>query len=412
MNKKLVTLILVILISFSFLSIVVADSTSHNDKNTTDHDKKVHKDKKTTDKNKTKDKNKTDDKPNKNYILAMGSGNDIRFSDGFRGFILDYSKSPASSGDEFKRVSTSNAADSNTLKMNIIKGYMQDSEGQIGKLMASSVKSNSSSSKAAAVPQGNIGDHEVVKINNETEAVFDFEVLKSVSGNVSDYFAYKVSFRNVAEQTNLTNTTNTTNITNLTSNATNITQQLDNETNATFLKELFDYLSSLANALFDAWKPIIDTLINNLLMAVTALVELANLIEDFMAEMQLLMDALGKLLEMLQSIWDQLEGLLKLLTMILNLIQQLLDLISYILNLIAELISALIALLEMLLELLYSLIQFLIDLINQLIALIQAILEFLKSVGSFLINVIENAIIIIVAFLIITLGAFIYNRIR
>jgi phage-related protein len=62
--------------------------------------------------------------------------------------------------------------------------------------------------------------------------------------------------------------------------------------------------------------------------------------------------------------------------------------------------------------LLSSLINFLIDLINQIIALIQSIIDFLKSVGSFLMNVIGNAAIIVVAFVAITIGAFVYNRIR
>ena len=48
MNKKIVTLILVILISLCFLSIVVADNATHDDNNTTDHNK-------TIDKNKTSD---------------------------------------------------------------------------------------------------------------------------------------------------------------------------------------------------------------------------------------------------------------------------------------------------------------------------------------------------------------------
>ena len=57
-------------------------------------------------------------------------------------------------------------------------------------------------------------------------------------------------------------------------------------------------------------------------------------------------------------------------------------------------------------------INFLIGLLNQIMALLQAILAFLKSAGSFLIKVIENAVIIITAFVLITVGAFIYNRIR
>ena len=111
MDKKIVALILVILISFCCLSIVVADNATQDDDtppgddstvdgddsdddDTSDDDKKDTK--KNTDKNKKKNKNKTDDK--KGDVTAKGSGNDIIFSDGFRGFILDYSKSPASKG--------------------------------------------------------------------------------------------------------------------------------------------------------------------------------------------------------------------------------------------------------------------------------------------------------------------------
>ena len=86
MNKKILTLILVVLVSFSFLSIVVADNLVHNDNNTTHHNKTIHNNTKIQ--NNTTDKNKTDDKP-KRYVVAKGKGNNIKFSDGYRGFILD-----------------------------------------------------------------------------------------------------------------------------------------------------------------------------------------------------------------------------------------------------------------------------------------------------------------------------------
>ena len=389
MNKKIVSLILVILISFCLLSIVVADSAIH-DANSTNHDKTADKDKKIDNNKKTN--NKTNDKPKGNYILAMGSGNDILFSDGFRGFIIGHSKRPAKSGDEFKRASAQ-ADDLNAMKLKIIKSYMQDSGGRIG---------------------SNIRDHEVVRIDNDTEAIFDFEVLKSVSGNVSDYLAYQVSFRSIdvekdINQTN--NMTNTTNITNAT-NITNLTQLFDNQTNATFLKGLYDYLLSLASALYDAWKPIADTLLNGILMMINALEGLADLYAGLMMEINSLMDAFGKLLEMLESLWNELDGIFKLLAILMNLIQQLLDLIQAIIDFIMQLINAIIAFIMALLEWLYNLIMFLLDLLYQLLALIQAILEFLAAIGSFLLNVIESAVIIISAFVIITIGAFVYNRIR
>ena len=433
MNKKIVTLILVILISFCFVSNVVADSVSHDNNNTQDHvktidnDKKVDKEKnvdkdkkvdknKKTDKNKTTtNKNKTTDKSKKNYILALGSGNDIMFSDGFRGFVIDHSKPPAKSGDEFQRVSTSHAGNSNKLKLDIIESYIDDSADQIESKVNKS--SNVKAGEAFAASHQTVGDHEVVKINNHTEAIFDFEVLKSVSGNVSDYFAYKVSFRtinvekNINQTNNLTNVTNTTNVTNKT-NVTNITQPVNNQTNASFLKGLYDYLAALANALYGAWKPIVNTLINDFVMIINALEGLAKLFEQVMMEIQSFMDALGKLLKLLQELWKELDGLLKLLAILLDAIQQLLDLIQAIIDFIINLINAIIAFIMELLEWLFALIQFLIDLIYQIIALIKAILAFLASVGSFLINVIESAVIIITTFVIITIGAFVYNRIR
>ena len=330
MNKKMVTLILVILISFCFISIVVAHNTTHADKNASDHGKTI--DNKTPDKNITPDKNDSGNKSKKNYILAQGSGNDIKFSDGFRGFMLDYSKSPASPGDEFKRVSASKASNSNTLKLAVIECYKQGSSGQIGQIMADFVKTGSSSSK-------------VGEINKNTEAVFDFEVLESVSGNESDYFAYKVSFRSVNNQTkNLTNITNTTNITNAT-NITNMTALFDNETNETLLYLL---LLLLADMLYDAWEPIIEALINDFLMFINALEELEKMFNDLMAEIQAFIDALEQFLNMLDSLWKELDGLLKLVDMLLHAIQQLIALLESILNYLMALISAIIALIQQL----------------------------------------------------------------
>ena len=428
MNKKIVTLILVILISFCFLSIVVADNATHDDNNINDHDQTIDEDddnpnEDTTDKKNTTDKNKIGVKSKKNYILAKGKGNNIKFSDGFRGFILDYSKSPASSGDKFKHASTSKASNSNTLKLAIIECYKQDATSQIGKIMSDFVKTGSSSTnvgKAVAASHEKVSDHEVVKINNYTEAVFDFEVLKSVSGNESDYFAYKVSFRTIDDSENNINQTNdltsvptttTPNVTN-TTNITNVTQPIDNETNATFLNYLYDYFAFLANALYDSWGPVIDPLINGFLMFVNTLEEIVKMFEDFMMEIQSLIDVLEKLLEMLGSIWGVLDGILKLLGMILTALEQLINLIGYIFNFIVGLISTIISLLQQIIGLLSGLINFIIDIINQIMSLIQAILTFLKSTGSLLSNVIENAVITITTFVIITIGVVIYTKIR
>ena len=422
MNKKIVALIIIIFISFCFISIAVADNNAHNDKNISDNNNKsVDKnkiDKNNADKNKTKDKNKTDDKSKKNYILAMGSGNDISFSDGFRGFRLDYSKPAASAGDEFKRASASSVSNSDTLKRAVIESYKQSSSGQVGKVMDDFINSGSSSSnvgEAAENSRENVNG--VVKINDDTGAVFNFEVLKSVSGNESDYFAYTVSYvtlddENDNQTNNLTNVTNiTTNITNNT-NLTNMTPLMGNDTNLTFLNDLYAYLAFLANALFDAWKPIISTLLNGALMFINALLGLSVLYGEILAEIQSFIYALDQLLKMLASLWGLLDGIYKLLAWILGIIQQILNLINALLNFIFWLIGLIIALIQQILAWLLALLQFLLDLIYQILALLKAIFDFLVSVGSFLLNVIGNAMVIIVAFVLITVGAFVYDRIR
>ena len=395
MNKKIVILIIVILLSFCFLSIAVADNA-------------------TQDNNHTTDKNKTEPKHQTNYILAKGNGNTITFSDGFIGFRLDYSKSPASSGDEFKRVPTSKVGNSNTLKLAVIECYKQGLTSQLGKIMADFIKTGSSNTpvgKAVASSHEKVSDHATVKINDHTVAVFTFEVLKSVSGNKSDYFAYKVSFITTSGSEGINQTDNITYFP-TTANNTNITSHLNNETNATFLQELFDYLEFLANVFYNAWGPIIDTLINDFLMIFNTIEKLANLFGEFMTGIHSLMDALGKLLVMLGPILKEINGILKLLTILLNSIGQLLNLIGSILNFVSGLLSAIISLIQQIIGLVVSIINFLVNLVNQLFALIQAILNLLKTTGSSISTVIGNAGTLLNAFVIIAIGAYIYNNRR
>ena len=97
MNKKIVTLILVVLISFCFLSIVVADNATNDgnatdddtgDKNSTIDDDKTDDKDKTTDKNKTTDKDKPDDKSKKNYILLKEMGITLNLAMGLEDSFL------------------------------------------------------------------------------------------------------------------------------------------------------------------------------------------------------------------------------------------------------------------------------------------------------------------------------------
>ncbi|MEE1128591.1 MAG: hypothetical protein UHW99_01265 [Methanobrevibacter sp.] len=464
MNKKIVTLILVILVSFSFLSIVVADNATHDsnngaddgplggqdktDDNTPDKGYASDKDQKSdknikanTDKNIKDNKNKTVDKSKNNYILAKGHGNDIKFSDGFRGFILDYSKSPASSGDEFKRVSASNAPNANTLKLAIVECYRHNMDGSVASIVPDFIKSGSSPTqvgKAVASSSEIVGDTAVVMIDNNTEAVFQFELLKSVSGNESNYFAYKVSFRtidHVIVQVNQTNDTDESGPESFTNNTTvptiALNQTRGNETNGTFLDDFFD---SLLNSVYGTWKPIIDSLAGFALSVVSGIEWIGNMFNGFMNQIQQLINGLHRLTELIGSIWKQLSGFLKLFAILLTSIEQLLRLILSALNFIIGLLQTLISLVQYIIGLILSIIDFVIglinqiigmitelinfimafitDLINQLTALINAIFDFLKKVGSSLVDAIANAAIIICAFIIVTVTTFVYDRSR
>ena len=173
MNKKIFALIIVILISFCFISIAVADNVTHHDNSTADHGKSADKNK-TVD-NKTADKNKTDDKSK--YILAQGSGDDIRFSDGFRGFRLDYSKPAASHGDEFKRVSASSAGNSYLLEQAIIGCYVEELSGSIGSFIAGVIQSGDAGDLDDAAHDSAMSNG-AFKVNDRTAVVFNFEVFK------------------------------------------------------------------------------------------------------------------------------------------------------------------------------------------------------------------------------------------
>ncbi|WP_407377537.1 hypothetical protein [Methanobrevibacter sp.] len=457
MNKKIVTLILVILVSFSFLSIVVADNATNGGDNGVDDSPSVDQDKKdddtpdkddSADKNKKSDKDKkdnkdkTNDKSKHNYILAKGHGNDIRFSDGFRGFILDYSKSPASSGDEFKHVSASKAPNANTLKLAVVECYRHDMDGSVASIVTDFIKSGSSPTKvgkAVASSSEIVGDTAVVMIDNNTEAVFQFELLKSVSGNESNYFAYKVSFRtidHVIVQVNQTNDTDESGPESFTNNTTVPTIALNqtggNETNATFLDGLNGYFDSLLNSAYGAWKPLIDTLAGFALSVVNGIEGIGNMFYGFMGQMQMLIDGLHRFTELIGTIWNEISGFLKLFTILLTSIEQLLRLILSALDFIIGLLQTLISLVQYIIGLILSIINFVMglinqiigmitglinyimafitDLINQLTALFNAIFDLLKKVGSSLANVIGNAAIIICAFIIVTVSTFVYDR--
>lgn len=175
MNKKIITLLIVLFISVSMV-------WAEND---------------------TSDELEADD--NANYIMPVSIGeNGIKFSDGFIGFSLDGSDLTKSDG--FTQEPTGNDNLQNYIKLAIIECYKQSRE-EIGEIVGSfcdgSYKNSDDELITAVLDSGEkIGDHVVVELDDGSKATFDFELLKS-SEDKSDCLAYKVSIDESTHDTKL-----------------------------------------------------------------------------------------------------------------------------------------------------------------------------------------------------------------
>lgn len=170
------------------------------------------------DNNTTADENQTESVIDlSNYITVLSSENNaIRFSDGYVGFLVDSSKNEAGSADGFTSHPATGISNGNVLKLAIIECYKQGSENKIGEVLSSFADGSYQTSSdeiitAARTSADTVRDHEVVEINNTTEATFDFELLKPVNGATSQYIAYKVSFKTVENEDVLAASDNDTN---------------------------------------------------------------------------------------------------------------------------------------------------------------------------------------------------------
>lgn len=205
------------------------------------------------------------------YITPVSiSQNGVEFNDGFNGFSLSGNEDLKTT-DPFTATQTSKIPNElgNYLKLAVIECYKHGCEDDIGKIISSFVdgsykNSNNEIIKAVLDSSESISDYEVVQINNNTEATFDFELLKSES-KASDYFAYKVSLKenklaaggddaadandtgNVRKEADTKNITNNTekevsgeNNTNKTKNTTEVVvtnKTIINKTNTTIINE-------------------------------------------------------------------------------------------------------------------------------------------------------------------------------
>lgn len=176
-------------------------------------------------------------------VSATESGNfNISFDDGYNGYCINYGDHEASSGDNFTVYNTSQAVNQKTqepvgneLKTFFVDFYdiaMSDSVKtqhiiwhftdnftgwRVDPVLIEQIR-NASSLKV-------IQDHgAVIQINNTTEIVFDFEVLKSFNPENQNFFAYKITLRDITENNENMTPPDSTNIThNSTNNQTNST---------------------------------------------------------------------------------------------------------------------------------------------------------------------------------------------
>ena len=141
------------------------------------------------------------------YILPISISNgEIKFNDGFTGFGIDENKNNIELTDKFSLDDSSGSNIENTIKLIIIEAYKQGKENNIGQIIEKFKSGDSSDSVINEALKSNekIGNKHVEKIDNTTEATFNFEYLKSADSAKSDCIAYKVSIKTVAKQEILT----------------------------------------------------------------------------------------------------------------------------------------------------------------------------------------------------------------
>ena len=208
MNKKIMTLFLIIAVLLCSIAIVSAENNTTNVTNDTE-----------------------DTIDLSNYITALSSGKEIQFSDGYTGYLIDTSKNELTDNDGFTSYPTTNIDGNigNYLKLAVIECYKQNKESEISDVISmildGSYKNRENPIINAVLRSAQtINDHESVEIDNSTEGTFDFELLKPRNQATSDYFAYKVSLKTI-ENDDVLGVAD--------GNDTNQTKEIENQTNAT-----------------------------------------------------------------------------------------------------------------------------------------------------------------------------------
>ena len=197
MNKKLIAIFAVMLIFLCCVSVASADVENGTGDTDSAGQKQVN-----------SEPAPTETEPTEidlsQYITVLSIANGVaQFSDGFTGYSLDSSKQEATSHDGFESSGTGSAGSlSNYLKLAVVEAYRTNRQGDLNSIIASFVDGSYKSSsdpviQAVLSSDETISDNAVVKIDNTTEATFNFEILTPVNGDTSSYFAYSVNMKTV-----------------------------------------------------------------------------------------------------------------------------------------------------------------------------------------------------------------------
>ena len=196
-------------------------------------------------------------------VLATKDGHlNITFDNGYNGYCIEYGEHEAKIGQEYSVENTSYATNKNTGESvgNYLKVYFVDyyedamrddivtqhtiwhftddfNGWRIDPLLIENIKS---AAATKTIPDSGA----VRQINNTTEAVFDFQVLSSAESDNQNFFAYKITYRDIIKDiignstiSNDTSKEEHENVTNSTENST-ISEQQKNVTDSGEAKPL------------------------------------------------------------------------------------------------------------------------------------------------------------------------------
>ena len=180
-------------------------------------------------------------------VLAREDGHvNITFDNGYNGYCINYGEHEAKTGQEYSVKDTTYATNKNSGESvgNYLKTYFVDyyedairndivtqhtiwhftddfNGWRIDPLLIENIKSTASTK---TIPDSGA----VRQINNTTEAVFDFQVLSSDKSGHQNFFAYKITYRDIIKD--IINNTNSSNDTASKSQYSNISNSTENNT--------------------------------------------------------------------------------------------------------------------------------------------------------------------------------------